>query len=635
MPELNQHDQWIEACLSGGLSEAGREAMEQWLLEDDANLDRLARAVIFDVQMREVFLAGRRQNGFAVLSSNAGQVRHNDIQSFDHDIMTELIKQTLAERQRHEIQEAAGRELPFNVADHDSLPVTHAVDLAKEPARDRSPWFSVLSLTSIAAAIAIVAILALVFSFGQSDPVGNGLAGLQPPAEPSDRVLATLIESQGAEWGRFVPPADGVLLGGGLELVDGYAEMQMAGGARVVMQGPISLELIDGNRLALASGKLVAHVPERAHGFTVQTPSTTIVDLGTEFGVDVLSQGQTRVQVYTGMVDLHRPSEPNRLRAMRAGDACVVDAEHVHDVTFDAVSFARHLPSDGQGVVDAGPKTYSDIVRSHDPLVWWSFDELVDGCVVDRGRAVANSRAVDGLRLTPSPMGQAASIDGSCAPISLADDRALPLRTDFTIEAWIRVEAGTDFSARLISTRDLSSAADRSGVGFGFGLAGGKDMRSGYVRRFFDINGQKGQPNALSLKFTAYGVFDVYTEQPISTGRWVHVAAVYADGHPVQMFIDGEPARMLSVVPAGSNLANAKIYQAWVASEAVRASDQSPMIGRNPTGAATSEPFLGDVDELIVYDKALSDEAIHKLYLFGKAGNINLPAKNVPPVVEQ
>ena len=52
-------------------------------------------------------------------------------------------------------------------------------------------------------------------------------------------------------------------------------------------------------------GTLKAHVDKGAEGFTVETPRTTVVDLGTDFGIDVTDHGSTDVVVFTGAVDVH------------------------------------------------------------------------------------------------------------------------------------------------------------------------------------------------------------------------------------------------------------------------------------------------------------------------------------------
>ena len=52
----------------------------------------------------------------------------------------------------------------------------------------------------------------------------------------------------------------------------------------------------------LKRGKLTAKVAGRAKGFTVETPSATLVDLGTEFAADVDRDGNGEVHVFRGEV---------------------------------------------------------------------------------------------------------------------------------------------------------------------------------------------------------------------------------------------------------------------------------------------------------------------------------------------
>ncbi len=92
-----------------------------------------------------------------------------------------------------------------------------------------------------------------------------------------------------------------------LELEDGVAEITFDCGARIVLEGPALLTIEASTRASLAIGRIVAHVPPAARGFTVVAPSVTVVDLGTEFGLDVDAAGTAEVQVFEGQVEL-RPT---------------------------------------------------------------------------------------------------------------------------------------------------------------------------------------------------------------------------------------------------------------------------------------------------------------------------------------
>ncbi len=52
-------------------------------------------------------------------------------------------------------------------------------------------------------------------------------------------------------------------------------------------------------------GKLRVTVPPHAQGFAIRTPKLELVDLGTEFGVQVDDGKGTEVQVFQGKVELY------------------------------------------------------------------------------------------------------------------------------------------------------------------------------------------------------------------------------------------------------------------------------------------------------------------------------------------
>lgn len=117
--------------------------------------------------------------------------------------------------------------------------------------------------------------------------------------------VATLDQVAHVTWksGKF--EAAGRLKPGLFQLETGAAVIAFDRGARVVVEGPAEFELRDDNSMTLRSGKARAHVPESAHGFKLQTPRFTAVDLGTEFGCDVSPDGAGELHVFEGKVDLH------------------------------------------------------------------------------------------------------------------------------------------------------------------------------------------------------------------------------------------------------------------------------------------------------------------------------------------
>jgi anti-sigma factor RsiW len=134
------------------------------------------------------------------------------------------------------------------------------------------------------------------------------------------RELARIIEIKSCRWDSGTLPTEpGVPLGPGrLRLTEGLARLEFASGAEVTLEGPADLELVTPMKCVLRSGQLAAKIPPSANGFVVETPSSVLTDLGTEFGVKVHNGSTSDVTVFSGRVDVtHR--ESGAVREMYTG----------------------------------------------------------------------------------------------------------------------------------------------------------------------------------------------------------------------------------------------------------------------------------------------------------------------------
>ena len=87
-----------------------------------------------------------------------------------------------------------------------------------------------------------------------------------------------------------------------LDLVSGVAEIVFTTGTRLTLNGPTRVTLKSEGNCVLHEGQLVALVPQAGVGFVVETPDTKVIDLGTEFGLEVKRGGDTKVHVFQGVV---------------------------------------------------------------------------------------------------------------------------------------------------------------------------------------------------------------------------------------------------------------------------------------------------------------------------------------------
>ena len=155
-----------------------------------------------------------------------------------------------------------------------------------ESARRRA-WLPVLKWT--AAAAAVLGAIALWPSRPNEGP-------------PS---FATLERLQSAKWANStLPIGEGARLGvGRMELADGMATIDFDKGVTLVLEAPAVFELVDANQCRLHQGRIRAEVRPGGEGFIVRTPTATLIDRGTVFGVHVQVGGVSDLMVFKGRVD--------------------------------------------------------------------------------------------------------------------------------------------------------------------------------------------------------------------------------------------------------------------------------------------------------------------------------------------
>jgi hypothetical protein len=107
----------------------------------------------------------------------------------------------------------------------------------------------------------------------------------------------------------------------------GLLQLTFDTGAKVVVEGPADFVATTATEAVLSQGRIAAAVPHFARGYTVFTPTSEVVDLGTEFGIAVDGSGTSEVHVFNGDV-IARPRNKG-----------VSDSEFIHAHEEEAVHF--------------------------------------------------------------------------------------------------------------------------------------------------------------------------------------------------------------------------------------------------------------------------------------------------------
>lgn len=147
-----------------------------------------------------------------------------------------------------------------------------------------------------------------------------GVAALwQWKAAPAASDVAVVIErAEDARWsdGAAVKAGEKIPRGN-LDLANGTMSFRTAAGAQVNVTAPARLHVVNPMLIRVLAGRVTADVPERAHGFTIETTQARIVDLGTRFGVEAAADGHTDVVVFEGKVDVTPEGEPDPKRLVQ------------------------------------------------------------------------------------------------------------------------------------------------------------------------------------------------------------------------------------------------------------------------------------------------------------------------------
>ncbi len=193
----------------------------------------------------------------------------------------------------------------------------------------------------------------------------------QAPGNPVGRITGM----SHCRWNGSDRVSPNVGVGSAYRLSAGLLEITYDAGARVVLQGPVDYRVDSAVGGYLASGKLTANVEthegEPVHGpqsstdgalFTITTPTAVVTDLGTEFGVEVTSDGNTYTRVFRGLVRVDAIAVADAAsrpagRLLRANQSAQVvrddgDRAIVVDSTAASPEFVRRLPVEKIKVFD-------------------------------------------------------------------------------------------------------------------------------------------------------------------------------------------------------------------------------------------------------------------------------------------
>ncbi len=384
--------------------------------------------------------------------------------------------------------------------------------------------------------------------------------------------------------------SDDTVAPGFLELDSGFAKLEFYSGAQLSLAGPAKLELIDPSKVVCHYGKLKAKVPLVAQGFTILTPESEVIDLGTEFGVEVTKNGQTEIHVFDGEVEaydaLGTPDSKQLLLAgiglkIESGDSWQkITAEHDR---FSALNEIADLEQDMAEDLFKRWENVNTALKNDDRLIaYWDFVSQSNDPRVLKNRAPSGSNldgAIVGANWSDGPWPGKQALNFKRP----GDQVRVNIPGDFeaiTFAAWILVD-GIDRSYSSLFLTD----------GWDFGEFHWQFRHDGILELGINHELEKGD-NHISKPFVNLG----------RLGRWFHIATVLnPETKIVTHYLDGQ---ILSASDISKNVtlsAGPATIGNWNFPVSI-----SPFKVRN---------LNGQISELMIFKEPLSDEEIRWLAL--------------------
>ena len=440
----------------------------------------------------------------------------------------------------------------------------------------------------------------------QPIPLSDRIA--QPMQESTDDGVAVLTQAFAIEWDQEIQPQIGDTIPPSvLRLKSGLAQIEFYSGASLLLEGPAELQLISADQCFCRKGKCRVVVPRSAQGFTVLSADIEMIDLGTEFGVEVTPQRETQVHVFDGKVELYPPdtqrTAENRIellagtgrRIERSGELSPIVADPNvfvsmremkqrvdEDMTRRADLWVRHMitvKQDPRFIVtyDFEEDWEEDRVLHNHGIGGRSLDGAVVGCEWSEGRW-PGKRALEFKR--PG--------DRVCIHVPGEYDA-------LTLAGWIRVD-GLDREYSSLMLTD----------GWDVGEIHWQILRSGQLRLGICHLELEGRSRGLGLNYDSPAVWNLSR-----IGQWIHVAVVVDNPSGfVTHFANG---RELSREPLHETV-KMRVGDAQIGNWR----PYSDSFYKSAKGAVPIRNFNGRIDEFIIAGHALRNEDIQSLYQQGK-----------------
>jgi len=458
----------------------------------------------------------------------------------------------------------------------------------------------------IAAAVLVFAGVAAFWGLRLGGDRPAAVAGLDKTRDAGGFAIVSHLEGTATAEprGRAVHEGD-VVSAGRFRMPAGAATLRFFDGAVVFVEGEADLDLLALDRVLCYRGRLRVRMEEGASGFTVTSPGMAVVDLGTEFALNVTGDGAAALHVFDGKVEasvLNREGYTLRSELVQKDESASIQPGSGRiartDQPADAFASAPTAPTPVLRL-DRG---YAVAVLASKPWGYWRFESLENGLTPNEIPGGLSLRAVGALRLSAEPGGNNTmefSRDRGPEEGDRKEGQYLlmdglwqqPAKPGYAVELWMMSAAIRE--SALVSLID--------------GSREGAPEEHYFLLQLMDQSQRWLHPNG-SVRFLQRsppglgGGVNAFAQRAYLPGVWQHVVAQNS-GDRMELYLNG---RLVGHAPVDPDQAPG-LYHLLVGrlKQSVRG------------GGDATRPFVGRMDELAFYEHTLSPADIASHYTLG------------------
>lgn len=451
-----------------------------------------------------------------------------------------------------------------------------------------------------AIALGAVASIALLLIIGFSGwNVGRQAAQEAPlSVEPRAAGFAVLSEYSDAAWEDGVRLNRGDLLPQGpLKLRSGVAQLELFSGVTVILEGESAFEVHSPMEMTVAKGRIRALVPPAAKGFKVNTATGEVVDLGTEFSLDVTPEG-SEMHVIEGKIEWH-PNASN-VRSLTDGQSLhwTVDGEFSSSGFASSdfprlEDFERRFLGQRQARREAWEVASAEVASDPRVLAYFPMNseelgrrQLADGSGSGFQGTIVSARK-DADRWDESSSALNFSPAGSRVRVSIPGEHR-----SMTFYCWARI----DSLDRMYNSLFLTDGHELHEPHW-------QIMSDG--RLFFSVKKRESWPERPDKHITYSPSF----WDPSMSGKWFQIATVYnVEAQTTTHYVNGKAI--------GRDFISDEFLVDTVRIGAASIGNWNEPTRNDPTFALRN--LNGAIDEFAIFADALSSEEIAELYEKGR-----------------